>query len=414
MKGRHVVVMGAGFGGAFVAHRLSSIGYRVAVVDPMLGRRLASIRQPLSPIHSTPGVPQSAHLHVLLRSGFDILAKSYPGLIPFLDTQLSPAVDWGENTVWQGPFGRAPVHKTGVLTRSFSRPMIDHFMLNSLLKDGCVSLVDSAVKSVEFENGAVTGVHTSCNRFFASDLAIDCRGKSSNISNVIKTTNLSQEKYRSDRAMPVIYRTKLLRSSGSSKQYYQQAWPPFEHDGAVLTHLENGFSILTLIHYGRTKLSQLNFETAVLELGNHEISSLFRNATVESDERVYYFKSCVRKIFSNSTSIPDGLIVLGDALVQFNPVFGQGMTVTAQAVDVVAKGLRRGHRTRQIQRDIERKTLLPWLMSSQSPGTLQHRILGLVLKQSFSSESKHRRFLRVQHLLEHPASLLMPRWRSNA
>ncbi len=401
--------MGAGFSGALLAHRLFESGYDVTVVDPSLSRRIAALNASHRTHNITPGIPQSAHLHVLLRRGLDLLIKQYPDMPSFLDTNRSPEIDWGLDTIWQGPFGRAPIHRTKVVTRSFSRPLIDRFMLSKIATNESIRLVSSSAIQVELCHQKVDGVMISSGELIAADLVFDCRGKASRFSEQINCRPQGLNWLRPEKPSPVIYRTKLMRCADSKAQIYQQAWPPDHRDGAVLTHIENNQSILTLIHFGRSQSSRVSFDSSIGELGNIEIQDAYEMASEKSGERAYIFKTCTRRTFGASREFPDGLVVLGDALVQFNPVFGQGMSVAADSVETVMDGLASGIGTRQIQLNLERKTLIPWLMSSQTEGSIGQKALAFMLRRSFASRKRHRQFLRVQHLLEHPSSLLLPR-----
>src|SRR5262249_27367837 len=73
-------------------------------------------------------------------------------------------------------------------------------------------------------------------------------------------------------------------------------------------------------------------------------------------------------------SWPEGLVVLGDAVCAFDPVYGQGMTAAALAAEALSRCLRRygglsGPRPalgRAFQRQVARANVTPWQLSTSS------------------------------------------------
>jgi hypothetical protein len=121
---------------------------------------------------------------------------------------------------------------------------------------------------------------------------------------------------------------------------------------------------------------------------------------------------------------PAGLLVVGDALCAFNPLYGQGITVAAIQAGLLADALRRrrGWDTRRVQRRFRDVTELPWTIATgedrrhlgtSGPSPLSRRVV-----DAWSLEVGHllmagdRRatttFNRIYHLMGSPRELLHP------
>jgi hypothetical protein len=61
---------------------------------------------------------------------------------------------------------------------------------------------------------------------------------------------------------------------------------------------------------------------------------------------------------------PDRFVVLGDALCAFNPIYGQGMSVAAEAALALDRWLRAPTSTRDLQRTLARTVATPWLLAT--------------------------------------------------
>jgi 2-polyprenyl-6-methoxyphenol hydroxylase-like FAD-dependent oxidoreductase len=121
-----------------------------------------------------------------------------------------------------------------------------------------------------------------------------------------------------------------------------------------------------------------------------------------------------------------GLIVLGDAICSFNPVYGQGMTSAAlQAVALDRCLARHGVASPKLARNFYRRAAkvvdVPWRIAAGAdfadPRTTGSRPIGTdaanrylerVALACHVSAAVNRRVSRVQHLLARPASLLYP------
>jgi 2-polyprenyl-6-methoxyphenol hydroxylase-like FAD-dependent oxidoreductase len=129
---------------------------------------------------------------------------------------------------------------------------------------------------------------------------------------------------------------------------------------------------------------------------------------------------------------PEGLVVLGDAVCTFNPVYGQGMTTAALGALALKAclGEQRQHRPngeltgmpRRFQKTLAEINTLPWLMATgedfrfpQTEGDKPspvvralHRYLDGVKILAVDDQETYLKFLQVMHLLEPLRTLFQP------
>lgn len=120
---------------------------------------------------------------------------------------------------------------------------------------------------------------------------------------------------------------------------------------------------------------------------------------------------------------PKGLLVFGDAICSFNPVYGQGMTVAAIEATILRDCLRRGERDlpKRFFRASAKKLRLAWQTAVGSDLALPHvvgprplstRITNAytdkVLTAAETDPAVTLQFLRVVGMLDSPSRLLRP------
>jgi 2-polyprenyl-6-methoxyphenol hydroxylase-like FAD-dependent oxidoreductase len=120
---------------------------------------------------------------------------------------------------------------------------------------------------------------------------------------------------------------------------------------------------------------------------------------------------------------PDGLLVFGDAICSFNPIYGQGMTVAAIEATVLRECLRRGDHglPRRFFRASAKKVRVAWQTAVGSdlalpevvgPRPLSMRItnayLDRVMATAETDPTVAGQFMRVIGMIDPPARLLLP------
>jgi hypothetical protein len=121
---------------------------------------------------------------------------------------------------------------------------------------------------------------------------------------------------------------------------------------------------------------------------------------------------------------PEGLVVLGDAMCSFNPIYGQGMTVAMLQAQSLRGCLRHGTNdlARRFFRDAAKPIGVAWQFAAAGdlglPEVEGRRPLGMRLTNKYVSRLQTvgetdadvaEQFTRVVGLLDPPANLLRPK-----
>ena len=141
------------------------------------------------------------------------------------------------------------------------------------------------------------------------------------------------------------------------------------------------------------------------------------------DGCTYRFQASVRRRYERLVDVPDGILVIGDALCSFDPAFGQGMSTAAlEAVALrTALGEGRADLGRRFFHRAARHIDTPWQIvvggMPPAPGTSARKPLADRLVGSYLTALRYagvddptvaRAFLRVAHMTAAPQSLMTP------
>ena len=154
-----------------------------------------------------------------------------------------------------------------------------------------------------------------------------------------------------------------------------------------------------------------------------DIYEAIRDAAPLDDPVGFRFPASVRHRYERLDRFPDGLLVTGDAVVSFNPIYGQGMSVAALEALTLRRHLERGAapRPRRLFRDLARIVHVPWDIAAGGdlvfPGVQGRRAPATRLVNAYIARlhaaAAHDAelagaFVRVAGLVAPPQSLLRP------
>jgi 2-polyprenyl-6-methoxyphenol hydroxylase-like FAD-dependent oxidoreductase len=158
-------------------------------------------------------------------------------------------------------------------------------------------------------------------------------------------------------------------------------------------------------------------------LPKQEIFDVIKDAEPLGPILSYQFSANQRRYYEELSRFPEGFVVYGDALCSFNPVYGQGMTVTCTEALTLRECLAKGSEGigRRFFRAAGRVIDIPWQIAVGSDlqhervegkRTAQVRFVNWYIARLFQSANRDpvlaTKFLEVANLMKAPSTLLSP------
>ncbi|WP_198654205.1 MULTISPECIES: NAD(P)/FAD-dependent oxidoreductase [Nocardia] len=422
------VVIGGGMAGTLAAWALRGHASRIIVIE--------RDHYPEGPQFRA-GTPQARHAHLLLEAGHRLLEQMFPGIRDELVAAGATMVPMATGLRWLGPAGWMASHDADIAFLSCTRALLDHVIVQRV----------RAAPSIHFEQGTnvvgltggpyvIDGVRTvargtGVRSVIDAEMVIDASGRSSALPRWLK--ELRCPPVAEERVDPnVIYLSRLFHRDPDTDPgfgaLYLQTRAPLQRGTGSLLPVENGRWLCSLGSMAETeKLSgERGFDTLLSRMRDPILRETIAGLTPAGDIRGFRPGVSVRRHYQRTA--PDGLVVLGDAETNFNPVYGQGMTAAAfgaHALHAAVAGVGGiGHDAARVARaQVAAVSRDPWLMSAgedaRFPQTIggpsgamarwQHRYLDRVLSHATHDPAVAAAFTRVMSLLDPPTTLLRPR-----
>jgi len=433
--GGHAVVLGASMAGLLAARSLADFFDTVTVVE----------RDPLPDTGAArQGVPQGRHLHALLARGAQAIEEMFPGLLDemvldgaqYLDGRDLSRVYYNAGGHLMARNGSAPSFTAYCATRPF---LEDHVRQRVRDIRGVALLDEHSILALNStpDSGRVTGVRvvsrcTGEPATLTADLVVDATGRGGRTPTWLES--LGYERPREDRVVvQLTYASQRLRMATDAPHElgFLVGIVPGRPRGAGLFHCEDDTWIFTVMGVAGQEAPCDLAEMCefVEDCAPAHLLAAVRGAEPVGEPVRHKMPWSRWRRYDKMHRFPEGLLVTGDAICSFNPVYGQGMTVAALEALALRDCLSCGTEdlARRFFRAAEAPIRQAWQLSTNPDlalpeihGTppltarLFNRYVDRILAAAESDTAAVDQFIRVTSLTDPATRLLRPAmiWRA--
>ncbi|MEH1099502.1 FAD-dependent oxidoreductase [Micromonospora sp. CPCC 205561] len=427
-RARRALVLGGSYGGLFAARVLSEQYDEVLIVDR---DRLVGETGPRR------GRPQGRQINAMHVRGLQVTEELFPGFIKELVADGCPTGDYAGSVRWffngqplrREDIGYTAVPATAPLMERHLRERVEQLpevrfvercdIVDLVTTDDRTRVTGARVRHLEGDGGE---------EVIEADLVVDATGRGSR-------TPAMLEKF----GYPRVPEDRIKINLGYVTQHYEMDDDPWEGDlafipvafpdsprGAIFTQTDHGKVELTV--YGllgdHPPTDQEGFYGFVKSLSVPDIHEALRGARPIDEPVAFHYPVTLRRRYERMSRLPAGLVVTGDAVTSFNPVYAQGMTVAALSALTLRRHLRRDAEPDPAAyfRDLARNVIdAPWDMTTTVdlgfPGVPGHRplkvrflqrYLALVQAAATQDAKVTTAYMRAAGMVDQPQALMRP------
>jgi 2-polyprenyl-6-methoxyphenol hydroxylase-like FAD-dependent oxidoreductase len=424
--GERAVVLGASMAGLLAARVLADAYGQVTV----LGRD----QLPGAGIHRR-GVPHGRHAHALLARGQQALEELFPGLTADLIAHGVPTGDLLADGRWYVSGHRLRQQHIGLVSLCVSRPLLEGYVVgqgSGASQRGVPGLLRHRrpgrdIRWAPHHRARVLRrAGGSAEEELGADLAVDATGRGSRTPVWLQALGYERPDEEQVRVgLGYATRTyRLARDALDGDLAVLDATTPEHPRGGALLRLEGDRWMVTLAGMlgDHPPTDPDRFLAFAGSLRFPDIYQTIRDAEPLDDPVSFRFPASVRHRYERLDRFPDGLLVMGDAVASFNPIYGQGMSVAALEALTLRRHLQRSAepQPRRFFGDLAHVVDVPWAIAAGGdlavPGVQGRRTLRVRLVNAYIARlhaaahdaSLASAFVRVAGMVAPPQTLLRP------
>jgi 2-polyprenyl-6-methoxyphenol hydroxylase-like FAD-dependent oxidoreductase len=428
------VVLGASMGGLLAARALADFYQMVTVVD--------RDRLPDQPVNRR-GVPQGKHPHALLGKAVEILGRLFPDL--FDQLVADGAVRWDDGDLsrfWWMIGGHlmarsSTIPDAGSLTNyQLSRPLLECGVRRAVRAIPNVEILeqhDFVSLATDPERTRITDVWVAKRGSdgairLPADLVVDATGRGSR-------TPMFLEKFgyprpRTDQVdVRLAYSTLPVRIPRGMLTEFMVANPPTPHRSSLFAMIGCEHDIYLVcggvLGGQEPPVERAAFLDFIAEIAPRHVMTAVRAGEPLAEVAQHRVPSNRWMRYDKIGRMPAGLLVVGDAVCSFNPIYGQGITIAAIEAEVLRACLRRDKYDRDVQKRFHRESAksirtawgtavrsdlaLPYVSGRQPlSARMTNPYMDCILTAIETDPAVAQQLLRVLWMLDGPSALFRP------
>lgn len=339
-KCRRVIIIGASIAGSLLARLLADRFDEVVLID-----------RDTFPDNAFPrvNVPQEHHVHLLLQRGREIMEAFYPGFLSDIEKAGAEVVDLSHGVKWY--FGGCWKNRwpTGVSAHYCSRTLIEHSLRKHAEGLGQVVIKDNTTVLGlvhDSDRKRVTGVYitgsSGSREEIRADLVIDAGGRGSKASSWLKQLGYGKAKEEQ-----VISRLGYVSRIYKRNPAYGRLWKvllvtpklPNDRRMAVVSPIEgNRYMVTTGGWFGAfPEPTEEGFLSYLKALPVPDVYEAVRKLEPIGEINKFQMPGGLRRRYDLMEVWPEGFLVIGDAICSINPIYSQGMSVSAMQIEALQR-----------------------------------------------------------------------------
>ncbi len=430
--GKNAIVIGASMTGLITARVLCDHFERVTILE----------RDSLPEGHlPRKGVPQGQHVHVLFSGGMKVIDGLFPGFSDELAENGSVVCDFARELCWYhaGVWKARP--ESGLVSYWQTRPFLESNLRRRLTSDTTVEIRgDCAVTQLNTngDRSRVTGLVARCGddgstETLQADLIVDASGRGSQTPKWIESLGY-QKPTETSVEVNIGYASRMYEPPDDTTRDWrimaQYGTPPENKRTGYIFPIEGGRWLVSAVGFLRdhAPTDDQGYLEFARSMERPDFYDAIKDAKPLTPIAAYTFTANRWRHYDRLSRFPAGLLVIGDAISSFNPVYGQGMSAGALQAEQLRLTLQdcRGHGVpKDLHKEFFRKVAkiieVPWMLATQSdfryPGTVGKRPLHSkplnwyltgVLRLCSGNDRVTKLFYDVLHFTRKPTAFFRP------